>query len=175
MHFPAALKEFNGAAILTLENISDLRSHRSLLKRAELVLKYLMKGIDSLRKLQDSDLLSSFTNSFQGSRIDPPSVAMDFPESINDLPIDPTRTENAHSILWRSTLIGRNPSRKLQKTINYSRSDDNIREMERFVNIKKPWRTRTSTLSRSIKSTESGVQPSEENFNLVASLDLTGK
>lgn len=142
------------------------------MKRAELVLKYFMKGIDGLKRLQDSELLSSFSGSFQKSHEDAPSIAIEFPESIDDLPFDPTRNDFVTSTLSRSTLIGRNPSRKLQKTINYSHTKDNLREMERFVNVKQPWRTRTSTLARPIKTLESDTQPSREN---VASLDLTGK
>lgn len=143
-----ALREFKGAVGLTLRNISDLRSHRSMMKRAEILLKYIMKSVDTLKQLQDSDL-AQLTSDFAGSinqKDDTKVLTLDsvlsFPEVVSQLPFDPSDDDR---VAASKSKIGCTPRKKKhpQRSCDLTQLETrNASEMTRFISHSQPWRTR---------------------------------
>ena len=172
-----ALNEFRGAYHLTMDNISDLSSHRSMLKRAELVLKYLMKSIDTMKIMQDSEILQSFvTETFRNNTTrPPPSLITDFPDSVNDLPRDPTTLQD--TVCMSRTLIGgRTPKNRLTVHLEEASTSDQNTDVKSFIEDGQPWRTRCSVR---LCSTDEGlnfdsITSQNCSVNRLETFDLTG-
>lgn len=168
-----ALREFRGAALLAVGNVSDLSSHRSMLKRAELVLKYLMKSIDAMRQMQDSEL-PSLEETLRHEIKATPSF-MFFPDDVIDLPCDPTKSEQGTTTLFlpNSTRIGRLPKRKILHSKYCEETEQDLIEMTQFVNTTQPWRTRCVTMSAQEKSLLEVEPQPDELSNNSETFDLT--
>ena len=162
-----------------MQNISDLSSHRSMLKRAELVLKYLMKSIDAMKVMQDSEILQSFvTETLRNHTVKtPPFITAAFPDSVIDLPHDPATIRD--TVCLSNTLIGgRTPKNRLSseaipKTLTKGYQNTDVKS---FIDDGKPWRTRSVRLC----STEEGlvfdsITSQNCSVNQHETFDLTGK
>lgn len=150
--------------MLAVGNVSDLSSHRSMLKRAELVLKYLMKSIDTMKQMQDSQVSLHETLRHE---IKPALSCMFFPDDVVDLPCDPTKSEKTTSFfLPNSTKIGRLKRRIDNSKHQLVETEHDCTEMTHFVNTTQPWRARNSTAPHK-------EQLKEEETNLSESFDLT--
>ncbi len=149
-----ALQEFRGSALLTVGNVSDLSNHRSMLKRAELVLKYLIKSIDAMKQMQDSVMPHSMQETLRNEEKATHSILL-FPEDVIDLPCDPTNSVQQCTtlLLGNSTRIGRLPKRKIQHSNVFNQeTEKDLSEMSRFIDTTQPWRTRTTSILTSEES-----------------------
>lgn len=117
-----------------------------MLKRAELVLKYLMKSIDAMKQMQDSEL-PSLEETLRHEVKTTPSF-MFFPDDVVDLPCDPTKSEQGITtlLLPNSTRIGRLPKRKIRHSKYCEETEQDLVEMTQFVDTTQPWRTRCVTM-----------------------------
>ncbi|KAI9561728.1 hypothetical protein GHT06_012689 [Daphnia sinensis] len=141
-----ALSEFRGASLLAVGNVSDLSGHRSMLKRAELVLKYLMKCIDAMKQIQESELHFSVQETLRNEAKSKSSI-MSFPEDVIDLPCDPMKSgRGITSCLHTSARIGRLPKRKILHSEYCEEVEQDLSEMSRFIDTKQTWRTRCTTI-----------------------------
>ncbi|XP_046641800.1 uncharacterized protein LOC124327034 [Daphnia pulicaria] len=169
-----ALREFRGAALLAVGNVSDLSGHRSMLKRAELVLKYLMKCIDSMKQMQESELHLTVQETLRNEIKGTPSIML-FPDDVIDLPCDPVKSVRGTTLLYNpnSTRIGRLPKRKILHS-NYCQetSEQDVSEMSRFIDTKQTWRTRCTTIPTREESILD-MEVKHEISNISESFDLT--
>lgn len=169
-----ALREFRGAALLAVGNVSDLSGHRSMLKRAELVLKYLMKCIDSMKQMQESELHLTVQETLRNEIKGTPSIML-FPDDVIDLPCDPVKSVRGTTLLYNpnSTRIGRLPKRKILHS-NYCQetSEQDVSEMSRFIDTKQTWRTRCTTIPTREESILD-MKVKHEISNISESFDLT--
>ncbi|XP_057376262.1 uncharacterized protein LOC130697379 [Daphnia carinata] len=141
-----ALAEFRGASVLAVGNVSDLSGHRSMLKRAELVLKYLMKCIDAMKQIQESELHFTVQETLRNEAKSKSSIML-FPEDVIDLPCDPTKSgRGITSCLYTSTRIGRLPKRKILHSEYCEEAEQDLSEMSHFIDTKQTWRTRCTTI-----------------------------
>ena len=160
---------------MTVGNISDLSSHRSMLKRAELVLKYLMKSIDIMKQMQDSQEFPSLTETLRNTVVAAPSFIA-FPENVSDLPFDSSQIQMqntlAHQRMCRS-LIGRTPKHKIQRSQDNGGIEGNIEELSRFIDTTQPWRTKTLLVTEDAFNFESASEATVQNGQN-ETFDLTG-
>ena len=167
-----ALREFRGAASLAVGNVSDLSGHRSMLKRAELVLKYLMKCIDSMKQMQGSELHLTVQETLRNEINGTPSILL-FPDVV-DLTCDPTKraTTLYHP---NSTRIGRLLRRKILHSNHCQEtSEQDLSEMSRFVDTKQSWRSRCTTIPTREESILN-IETKHEISNISESFDLTSR
>ena len=170
-----ALDEFRGAFTSTLDSISDLQSHRSMLKRADILLKYLMKSIDAAKRLQDSELAESVADSTMKGVNTIASTMLTFPEHVSALPIDKTINRSRNTLPRNK--IGHTPNRQVRQALirNIPIDDNTLAEITGFIPATQPWRTRCSFIPRNIScewnssESQSQLKPNPETF------DLTGK
>lgn len=170
------IREFKGAVQLTLDNISDLSSHRSMLKRAELVLKYLMKSIDVMKQMQDSEQFPSVSETLRNTVIAAPSI-LAFPENISGLPYDVSNTKIQSTLPFSQSRsrIGRTPRRKIQRSQDQQETAGNLAEVTRFVDTTQPWRTRCTSVAAQEDplledSVSESLPPVEETFDLTSTV-----
>lgn len=164
-----ALSEFRGASLLAVGNVSDLSGHRSMLKRAELVLKYLMKCIDAMKQIQESESHFSVQETLR-NEVNSKSSIMLFPEDVIDLPCDPTKSgRGIISCLHTSTRIGRLPKRKIFHSEYCEEAEQDVSEMSRFIDTKQTWRTRCTT----IPTPEDLFSDSEKEYDRISCVSET--
>ena len=170
-----ALREFRGAASLAVGNVSDLSGHRSMLKRAELVLKYLMKCIDSMKQMQGSELHLTVQETLRNEINGTPSILL-FPDVV-DLTCDPTKSGRGATTLYppNSTRIGRLLRRKILHSNHCQEtSEQDLSEMSRFVDTKQSWRSRCTTIPTREESILN-IETKHEISNISESFDLTSR
>ena len=142
-----------------------------MLKRAELVLKYLVKSVDAMKQMQDSNL--PLEETLMNEVHSPPSVML-FPDDVINLPCDPTKNEHSTTmILSNSTRIGRLPKRKIQNLKSFSEAGQDFSEMSRFIDTTQPWRTR-STMLLLQNDSQVNVHQRDDVSENVETFDLTG-
>ena len=145
-----------------------------MLKRAELVLKYLMKSIDAMKQMQDSVMPLSVQETLRNEVKATQQSILLFPEDVVDLPCDPTQSEQCTTLLLcNSTRIGRLPRRKIQHSNFCHDMEDDLSEMSRFIDTTQPWRTRCTTVlaSESLNETEPlpvDLSSHSESFDLTS-------
>ena len=119
-----------------------------MMKRAEILLKYIMKSVDTLKQLQDSDM-AQVTSEFAGStcqkdetRAPTLGSLLSFPEVVSQLPFDPSDDDR---VALSKSKIGCTPRKKKhpQRSCDLSQLESkNPSEMTRFISHSQPWRTR---------------------------------
>lgn len=107
-----------------------------MLKRAELVLKYLMKCIDAMKQIQDSEVHFSVRETPRNEVKNKSSIML-FPEDVIDdfdLPCDPTKSGRGITTLSlpTSTRIGRLPKRKILHSQYCEEAEQDLSEMSRL-------------------------------------------
>jgi hypothetical protein len=151
-----------------------------MLKRAELVLKYLMKSIDTMKIMEDSEILQSFmTETFRNDATrSAPSLITTFPDSVNDLPHDPTTLQDTvYTVCMSRTLIGgRTPKNRLPVHLEEASTSDQNTDVKSFIDDGQPWRTRCSVR---LCSTDEGlnfdsITSQNCSVNQLETFDLTG-
>ena len=119
-----------------------------MMKRAEILLKYIMKSIDNMKQLQDSDmaqLTSEFAvsiNQKDNTKTQTLGSLLSFPELVSQLPFDPSDDDK---VALSKSKIGCTPRKKkhLQRSCDPSQLETrNASEMTRFISHSQPWRTR---------------------------------
>lgn len=140
-----------------------------MLKRAELVLKYLMKCIDAMKQIQESESHFSVQETLR-NEVNSKSSIMLFPEDVIDLPCDPTKSgRGIISCMHNSTRIGRLPKRKIFHSEYCEEAEQDVSEMSRFIDTKQTWRTRCTT----IPTPEDLFSDSEKEYDRISCVSET--
>lgn len=143
-----------------------------MLKRAELVLKYLMKCVDTMKQMQDFEEFPSVDETLRNTVAVAPSF-LAFPDSVRDLPMDVTDGQLQATQLCQTRLRigGRTPKHKIQRQLG---TEVKAEDMTPFINTTQLWRTRCVT-SETIEdnplhldSTTEVPPPVEESFDLTS-------
>ena len=167
-----------------------------MIKRAEILLKYIVKSVDTLKQRQDSDMAqltsvslapttpNSITNEVKTQSL---HSLLPFPDTIDGLPFDPTSDDDR--IQKEKSKIGCTP-RKRTKNRNVHRSREmnelearNTVEMTRFISHSQPWRSRCGAFLLEEEESENMDSPkyisrvtldSEVSDDSISTFDLTG-
>lgn len=154
-----------------------------MMKRAEILLKYLMKSSDVVRRMQDSELadstlpVTSFVQDLASVVVATPGPT--FPANVSVLPIDQTTPRGlSHTKIGRTPNNRRGGRSTCEPTAVWVDDDTaGLAEITRFASTTQPWRTRCTTFAPSQITFGSDSEASQTASLKMTSetFDLTGR